>query len=356
MDNNNKYGFLTPWGFLPTGKGKNTELMNFDRFISHFSDNSNFIVSMFDYDGLPESIDERFIEIYLSGNGSIAWLNPSEIRSGLPDELIVIRGGRSDGIGNYGLGNHYIGSNDNPEIGSISAEVGTQCIVGYNNSVMSPDFDSWYYADLLKECEKSIRFNIRYARLAPILKASDPVKREALEKLLNDIDDGNMVNIITSNVVEEMLKDDGSNTYEAIHLTENDDIRNLQYVIKGYEDLLRIYHTKYGQAEQGSGKMAQQTVDEVNGTASSSFVLALDKLKQRQKMIEAVNTRFGTSINVRFSPAWDLEYQRYINRIGATDPIEGSEDKSTDVSELSSELESELSGELESEEEGERDE
>ena len=145
----NKYGFLTPWGFLPTGKGENTELMNFDRFISHFSDNSNFIVSMFDYDGLPDSIDERYIEIYLSGNGSIAWLNPSEISDGLPDELIVIRGGRSDGIGNYGLGKHYIGSNDNPEIGSISAEVGTQCIVGYNNSVMSPDFDAWYYADLL---------------------------------------------------------------------------------------------------------------------------------------------------------------------------------------------------------------
>lgn len=352
MDEKMKYAFLTPFGLLPTDKDYKKDLVNIDRFLSHFTANESFICSMFDYDGLPDSIDERYIEEYLTSNGSIAFVNPHSIDDSYPDELIVIRGDRSGDIGNYGLGKEYVGSNNNPEIGSIRAEVGVNCVVGYNNKVMAPDFDCAFYADTLKEIEKSILFNIRFARLAPILKASDAVKKEALEQLLNNIDDGNMVNIVTSNMLEELLKNDDSGSYEPIHLTDVDDNRYIQYLIKAYEDLLRIFHTKYGQAEQGSGKLAQQSVDEVNGSASASFVIALDKLAQREKMLNDANKMFNTNMRVKFSPAWDMEYQRYINRVGADVSIEGSEDTSELESEDSSELESENSSEDASEEGG----
>ena len=332
-----KYGFLTPYGILPTGKNFEKDLINVDRFLSHFSTNANFICSMFDYDGLPESVDERFIEMYLSSNGSIAWTK-------VDDELVVIRGGRSGSPGNYGLGDIYIGTNDNSKTGTLTRTIGEDCVIGYNTSNMAPDFDCWFYADLLKEIEKSIKFNVRYARLAPILKANTSMKEEALRELLNNIDDGNMVNIITSNIVDDLLND-SSNQYEAINLTNVEDIKNIQYLIKSYEDILRIFHTKYGQAEQGSGKLAQQSVDEVNGSASASFVLALNKLKERQKMVNDVNAMFNTSISVKFSPAWDMEYQRYINRVEADVTLEGPEDASEDASELSSEDASENSSE-----------
>lgn len=351
MDEKFKNGYLTPFGLLPFSKD-NKDMINLDRFMSHFSSNTDFLISMFDYDGLPESIDERFIEIYLSSNGSIAAINPHDVNPSLPDELIVITGGRSGQPKNYGLGEKYLGNNNNTEIGELEGTVGVNCIVGYNTSNMAPDFDSYYYARMLMEIEKSIMFNIRFARLAPILKASDSIKREALEELLNNIDDGNMVNIVTSNIVDE-LRDDTSGIYEAINLTNVDDIKNLQYLIKAYEDILRIFHTKYGQAESGTGKLAQQSVDEINASASASFVLALDKLKQRQKFWNAVNEHYGTSITVKFSPAWALEYQRYINRVDPDETIEGSEDTSEDSSELSSEDESEDSSELENEEESE---
>lgn len=353
MDNNTfKYGFLTPFGILPTDKDYKKNLVNIDRFLSHFTANESFVCSMFDYDGLPDSIDERFIEYYLTSNGSIAFVNPHDINDSYPDELIVIRGSRTGDIGNYGIGKDYLGTNDNPQIGSITAEVGVNCVVGYNNKVMAPDLDCAFYADTLKEIEKSILFNIRFARLAPILKASDAVKKEALEQLLNNIDDGNMVNIVTSDMLEELLKDDDSGSYEPVHLTDVDDNKYIQYLIKAYEDLLRIFHTKYGQAEQGSGKMAQQSVDEVNGSASASFVIALDKLAQREKMLNDANKMFNTNMRVKFSPAWDMEYQRYINRVGADVSIEGSED----TSELESELKSENASELASEEGGEENE
>ena len=359
MDTNNndtfKYGVLTPFGLMPCTKDYK-DFINLDRWFSHMTSLNDFLVSMFDYDGFPESIDEKFIEYYLRSNGSVAFLSPADINPDLPDELIVIRGSHTGEPANYGLGKEYLGSNDNASIGSLRAEIGKTCAVGYNNSVMSPDVDVPFYADTLKEIEKSITFNIRFARLAPILKASSSLSKEALEELLNNIDDGNMVNIITSNIVKEMLNEE-TNAVEPIHLTNVDDNRYIQYLTKAYEDLLRIFHTKYGQAEQGSGKLAQQSVDEVNGSASASFVMALDELKQRQKMVEWVNDMYGERFNfhgsVKFSPAWDMEYQRYINRVDATVSLEASEDKSENASEDASEDASENASEDASEKEGE---
>ena len=62
-------------------------------------------------------------------------------------------------------------------------------------------------------------------------------------------------------------------------------------------------------------------------------------------MVNDVNKMFNTNLTVKFSPAWDMEYQRYINRVGADVSIEGSEDTSELESEDSSELESEDLGE-----------
>ena len=349
--------FLTPFGLCPSGKKFDSELLNIDRFLSHFTSNENFITSMFRYKNLPKSIDERFIEIYYSSNGSIMWTKNNN------NELIVARGSRTGNIKDYGLGEEYLGTNDNPEMGSITRKVGVDCVVGYNNSSMTPDFDAFFYADTLKELEKSIRFNIRFARLAPILKASTGMKKEALEELLNNIDDGNMVNVITSNIVDE-LRNEESSAYETINLTNVDDIKNIQFLIKAYEDLLRIFHTKYGQAEQGNGKLAQQSVDEVNGTTSASFVYALNKYHERHKTIDEVNEMFSDildePIEVEFSPAWALEYQRYINNVGTHEAPEEegneSELESEEESELESEEESEDSSALDNVKEGEEDE
>ena len=82
MDEKMKYAFLTPFGLVPTDKDYKKDLVNIDRFLSHFTANENFICSMFDYDGLPDSIDERFIEEYLTSNGSIAFVNAVRFEKG----------------------------------------------------------------------------------------------------------------------------------------------------------------------------------------------------------------------------------------------------------------------------------
>ena len=341
----NKDYFLTPYG-LTKDFNYDSKLFMKDRYFSHFFEEQNFLTHMFTYDNLPESVEENFLEMYLVSNGTVGWTRDKK------GDLVVIRGGRSGEIKRYGLGEDYLGTNNDPETGSISFKVGVDGVVGYNNSTMSPDFDFQFLPYVLTEIEKSIIFNIRYARLAPIFEAADSKQKDAIEQLLNDIDDGKMVNVISEDLLKE-IEGVGTKTY---NLTDVKEIDKLQYLIKAYEDMKRLFFTKYGLAEKGSGKMAQQTVDEVNGTTSSSFTLALNMLYYRRIMVEEVNDMFGTNIIVRFSPAWELAYKKFI--MTSTDQDQEYQDdiikeETTDPTEEESENESENGSEEESENESE---
>lgn len=361
----NKDYMLTPYGLIKEGLEAGGKLNLKQREMSYFFEYNNFISGMFVYDNLPDTVDENFLEMYLQGNGTVGWTKNQN------DELVVIRGGRyggpgtkegsNEGIGNYGLGKWYLGSNDNPETGSISFEIGKDGVIGYNNATMSPDFDANFYAFLLTEIDKSLIFNIRYSRLAPIFKAGDSKKKKAIEELLNDIDDGKMVNVISDELIEE-LEGGGS---DVLQLTDVKEVDKIQYLIKAREDVIRMYHTKYGLSEKGSGKLAQQTVDEVNGSASSSFALALEMLYYRRIMVEDVNAMWGTNIVVNFSPAWDVEYKKFITQATPEDneliddsiaAVEGTEETGEDSAQGPAEGPAEGTPEESTEKEGAEDE
>lgn len=351
MSRENKDFFLTPYGLMKEFK-YDDKIFTKERFFSHFFDYQNFISHMFTYDGLPEEIEENFIEMYFTGNGTIAFTKTEK-------GYCVFRGGRSGQVRMYGLGEDYLGTNDDPELGSITRKVGIDCVVGYNNSTMSPDFDFQYYPYVLCELEKSILFNIRYARLAPIFEASDSKDKEVIERLLNDIDDGKMVNVISENILKE-LEGGGTKTF---NLTDVKEIDKLQYLIKAYEDTKRLFFTKYGLSDKGSSKMAQQTVDEVNGSTSSAFTLPLNMLYYRRKWVEGINSMYGLNIEVRFSPAWELEYKKFISDSESSDeeyiediPEDSTEEPTEDSTEASSEDSTEDSTEDPSEDKKEGDE
>ena len=62
--------------------------------------------------------------------------------------------------------------------------------------------------------------------------------------------------------------------------------------------------------------MAQQSVDEVNGTVSSSLIIPLNMLKARRDMIEAINSTFGLQATVDLAGPWRAEVTKYENESG----------------------------------------
>ena len=98
----------------------------------------------------------------------------------------------------------------------------------------------------------------------------------------------------------------------------------IQYISKLREDVKRWHFTKYGQTINSSTKLAQETVDEVNGAVSASLIIPLSMLASRRAMIDEVNKKFGTDIQVDLSGAWRAEVTRYEDISGEPD-IDGTE-------------------------------
>lgn len=270
----------------------------------------NILSSMFTYDGLPDSIKPEFIERFLIMNGSIAgWTydGPDEQYKG---KQIVSIGGDADEPDVYGVGYRYIAATQNGYTKSFTRDV--DGVVIYNNSIYAPDIQIIdLFVDQLTEMLISLKTNILYTRNKPVFKAAtDKEKRaiqEAFEKIKNDLEP---VIVTSTNVMEEI---DGTESVKVLDITDVNNADKLQYIVKTIDDAFRWFFTLYGQSIQGNGKLAQQTVKEVDGSTSLSFIYPNDRLKMRQEGFERFNKMFGTNITVRFSDAWLTESIKYKN-------------------------------------------
>ena len=270
----------------------------------------NMLASMFTYEGLPESIKPEFVERFLIMNGSIAGWRYDGPDADYADKLIVSIGGDANEPDVYGIGTHYIAATQNGYTKSLKRD--EDGVVIYNNSCYQPDIQIINaFVDELTEMFVSLRTNILYTRNKPVFKAAtDKEKRaiqEAFEKIKNDLEP---IIVTSTNVMEEI---EGSETVKVLDITDVQNADKLQYIVKSIDDAFRWFFTLYGQAVQGNGKMAQQTVKEVDGSTSLSFIYPNDRLKMRQEGFDRFNKMFGTNISVRFSDAWLTESIKYKN-------------------------------------------
>ena len=229
---------------------------------------------------------------------------------------------------------------------------GKDCVVMHNNSVYTGDMPVICQAvDAITEMFTSLNTNIIYSRLKPVFKASTDKEKAAIETAFNSIKDDSKPIVITSkNVIEEDLE--GSETIKVLEITDVKNADKLQYIVKAIDDVMRWYLTLYGQAIQGNAKLAQQSVDEVQGTTSSSFIIPNDKLRMRRKAIEEVNELFKEllpygDIEVDFSDAWKTESLKYKKE------KEADIDENGQLEEMTEETETETETETESEPEKE---
>ena len=123
----------------------------------------------------------------------------------------------------------------------------------------------------------------------------------------------------------------------------------MQYIAKTVDDYLRWCCGLYGQNIQGNGKLAQQTVDEVNGQTSFSFVLPNDMLYQRKQWLERMKelNLVSEDADIDFSRAWKVEEVKYEK--------EADINEDGDIEEVTETAETEETEEV-TEKEGEEDE
>ena len=103
-----------------------------------------------------------------------------------------------------------------------------------------------------------------------------------------------------------------SNVINLSDPTHND---KMQYLVDIIDSYMRWFYNIYGQDISGNGKRAQQTVDEVNGHTSLSFILPNDMLAHRQAWVKDMKAKgyLPEDAEIDFSAAFKVEQIKYQN-------------------------------------------
>lgn len=284
-------------------------------------------VSMFAYGNLPDDINKMYLEYYLQCESMVCWTD--RFKEG---KLLAVECTLAGDLDPYGLGRDVVAVTRNGQ--SLNLKRDKDCVVGFNNKTMRPCADIFTDAQTLGEIQTSIDFLIFWTRLSPLVRTSDDKMREKVVEAFKNIKKGIPVTLASKNVLAEFGIPDEITVTD---LTQPDFAEKIQYTARLYDDVLRWHMTRYGHATNGSPKMAQQSVEEVDATLSQSMILPLSMLDARREMIEKVNAMFGTDITVELSGAWRAEVTAFENESGednvdnSADDPDGSEDQPEDT-------------------------
>lgn len=286
---------------------------------------NEFHLGMFTYERLPETLRVNYLEYWLQKNGIVAIFRNQHESSGFPaGSLICGEAELSTELDPYGEGAEVIAATRNGfsyRFNRYSDDV----VIAYNNFAQLGNPDVVKDAETLANIDVSLDFLIFWTRLSPLIKVSDDKQRQTVINAFKNMQAGVPVTLVTQTLLKDL--DIAGDDITTEILTQPDFADKIQYTARLREDILRWHYTRYGQCIQGDTKMAQQSVDEVNGTISASLILPLNMLGQRRKMVDEINKKFGTSITVDLSEAWRTEVTKYEAMTGEADIAQEKEDK-----------------------------
>jgi hypothetical protein len=158
----------------------------------------------------------------------------------------------------------------------------------------------------------------------PMPVASSAKIQKAVEAAIENMRNGKIATILDDDTLSKYVADTttaAANTgIQTVNLTEVEKSQYIQYLAKFRDDLMRWFYSLYGMNSQGSSKMAQQTVDEVNQDNNASMILPHDMLRMRMKSLEnQVNKKFGWDMEVSFSECWQSRLANMDDEFKTTD-------------------------------------
>ena len=251
----------------------------------------NQTLEMFEYNGLPETIPQKEIEILHQINASCIWAKKD-------DKLYVFFGGLGGILDEYYHPTRAIVSNPYLKF-NADMEIGKDCIVTFNDKLrygLLPMFNR--YAYLLAETDISIRYACINARIPYLINADDDNTKDSAEKVLKDIWDGNKFGVILS---KKLLDKNGMFTSE-FGARNNGNIKDL---IELRQFIKSSWYMELG--IQSNYNMKRESLNSSETTMDESVLLPLidDMLNERKIGLEKVNAMFGTNITVKLSSSWE---------------------------------------------------
>lgn len=315
---------------------------------------NEFHLGMFEYSGLPETLRPNYLEYWLQKYGKVAIfeISAGQASDGFPvGSVICATCQLGNDLDPYGEGSQIIAVTRNGYSVTLD-RYKDPVVLAFNNLSELGNPDTYTDALRLAEIDISIDHLIFWTRLFAIFKVADENTKRTIAEAFQNIEAGKPVTVIAKKIFEDLGI--GTEDISIETLTFPEFAEKIQYTARLREDVLRWHYTRYGQVVQGDTKMAQQSVDEVNGTVSSSLIIPLNMLKARRAMIDAINSTFGLQATVDLAGPWRAEVTKYENESGEGE-IDETEAGPEDEVDPEAEAEPETDPEERSEDNGNND-
>ena len=257
----------------------------------------NRIIKMFDWSGLPDTIDTDFLNYTLIKYGSIGFTEFS-------GKLYALFGNVGGEPNEYYFTRLYIIAN--PVLGSKTIKIDENGVVMYNSTIDRFTQPTNYgnplnslidiTAQRLTETTISALTASKNIRAALLISAKDDETRQAAEVALRKIYNGEPDVIFRDKVID------------SLNITVNpvigDAARALTELREEYQFTLAQFYNAIGIQANYNLKRERLNTSEVNSNLDALLINIADMLYQRQTAVEKINAMFGTSISVDFSEEW----------------------------------------------------
>ena len=274
--------------------------------------------SMFIYEGLPDTIPQKWLENYLLVNGSCVW-----VKNG--DDLIVTRAGIGGKPDVYYIPTECIVANPymNQVDGNRTYTRDVDCVLMVNDTYaqgLLPLLKK--YCSMLVENEITMSIADIMSRATIILSAADDNTKESAELFIKHLLEGKLDVIgespfLVGNQDRALTVNQLSNS--AAILT--DLIEYQQYIKAGLYNELGL---------QSNYNMKRESINSGESQLNEDMLHPLidNMLNERQQALEKVNSMFGTNITVRFNSAWEINERE---EEAAIEQIEAAADQTEEV-------------------------
>lgn len=260
----------------------------------------NFTISMFEYKGLPETIDTNFFEKYLNLYGKAGIIKDDF------GTLFCGRGTLAGDINYYDFGNIFVGGVPNY---SYEKDIYTDCALCFNNATHTPNLILFKTAELLGEIMTSISMLTINSRSTKAFIARNDKVKQQIDAFFSALKRGEHYTLSAENILNDLFEKGEVKDVDELHISDPSLVHDYQFLINAYDSILRWYYNFMGHGQNSSNKLAQQSVREIENSDSASLVLPLEMLKERKKCIDKVNEYFGLDASVAFSEMWENEQE-----------------------------------------------
>lgn len=270
--------------------------MNFNMLFRHYF---NFLLrdlfQVFNFLGLPDTVDETFLKYCLFCNGKSVFFETDDGR------LLALNGNYSGDPDVYYIPQKVIVTNPTLKK-SYLMERDTECVVVYCTETdvynQISEFGGLYTllcrtATMLADSDLSINVAQKNKRLINVLAAEDQKTKDAIDVVVRKQYEGEPYAVVMKSLIDNV---------QSVPIAEKSSNNDIMQLIESHQYILSHFYESLGLQTHDQMKKERLITAEINDNDSIAKLNIDNILDTIKTGLDKVNAKYGTNIKVRLNP------------------------------------------------------